>query len=82
MPTILLHPGEHVTVQLEGSDGEFEIHFDSPHHPGCLVVKETAGLPGSGVAGDEEVLYYDLFHSEDHRVPGSKTTCFYRPKEK
>jgi hypothetical protein len=57
MPTIVLSPGEKLTIQLAGCDGEFEVHFDTTEHPQQVTVKETAGLPGSEV-GDALALLY------------------------
>lgn len=42
-------------------DGEFEIHYDSPEHPGCLIIKETAGLPGNQLGKANSILYSEFF---------------------
>lgn len=42
-------------------DGSFEIHYDTKEHPNRIVVKETAGLPGSVKGGANEILYEEEF---------------------
>ena len=39
---ITLKAGEYIAVQFEQTDGEFQIHFDTPRHPNALVVEETS----------------------------------------
>lgn len=58
---VTLKPGESLNVQFHETDGEFEVHFDTPQYPQALVVKETAGLPGSVKGGAEEILYHEAF---------------------
>ena len=61
MATIVLAPGEKLTIQLAESDGEFEVHFDTSEHPRQVVIKETAGLPGSEIGDAMAVLYCEDF---------------------
>jgi hypothetical protein len=44
---VTLKPGQALRVELFETDGAFEIHYDTPDHKGCLVVKEAEGLPDS-----------------------------------
>jgi hypothetical protein len=44
---VTLKPGQALRVELFETDGAFEIHYDTPDHKGCLVVKEADGLPDS-----------------------------------
>ena len=53
--TINLIPGDELVVQLEGTGGEFRIHFDSETYPDSVVVEETNGCPDSKERGG--VLY-------------------------
>lgn len=48
-----------ITVEFEGVDGQFQIHFDSPQHPNEIMVAETAGLPGN-IKGNG-TLYIERF---------------------
>ena len=64
----VLKPGDVLTIEFEGTDGQFQIHFDSQTHPKQIIVMETAGLPGS-VLGEA----LGVFYVEDFRLP---------PKEK
>jgi hypothetical protein len=59
MAIIELKPGESLTVKLFETDGEFEIHYDTKEHPNALVVKETAGLPGSIKGDADSILYHE-----------------------
>lgn len=59
MATIVLSHGESVSVQFEGTDGSFELHFDTTDHPNQIVVKETACLYGNVVGEGNSVLYQD-----------------------
>ena len=44
---ITLKPGQALRIELFETDGAFEIHYDTPDHKNCLVVKEAEGLPDS-----------------------------------
>lgn len=59
MATIIMHPGDVLKIQFMETDGEFEIHFDTDEHPNSLIVKETAGLPGSVMGAAESTLYHE-----------------------
>lgn len=61
MSIIVIAPGDKLTIQLANCDGEFEVHFDTQEHPQQVVVKETAGLPGSEVGVALAVLYCEDF---------------------
>jgi hypothetical protein len=59
MPTITLNNGDVLKVELNGTDGQFEIHFDSVEYPKQLVIQETANLPGNRVGEAEAILYHE-----------------------
>jgi len=59
--------GEKVKVQFTDSDGEFEIHFDSPEYPKSIIVKESAGLPGSKIGNANEIIYHETFGSFEEK---------------
>ena len=42
-------------------DGAFTVDFDTKAHPGQLVIKEAAGLPGSEVGEANSILYHEDF---------------------
>lgn len=72
MTTIIVESGSSIRIRFTDSnegeinvDGEFEIHFDSESHRNQLVVKETAGLPGSKVGGANDILYCEEFDVGD-----------------
>lgn len=56
---ITLNPKDKLVVRFEGTDGEFEIHFDSSELPQQLVVRETAGLSGNRAGVANSTLYHD-----------------------
>jgi hypothetical protein len=58
---VVLKQGESLIVCIDDSDGEFEIHYNTPEHPDSLIVKETAGLPGSLKGEAFEILYDEKF---------------------
>lgn len=59
MVAITLNTGESVSIAFANTDGEFLIAYDTPQYPEQLVVKETAGLPGSVVGAASAVLYHE-----------------------
>lgn len=61
MVKVFIAPGEEVQVHIEGSDGAFAVHYDTPSYPRSLVVKEIAGLPGSHKGKANELLYVEHF---------------------
>ena len=66
MAKIMIAPGETLTIGFldeEGReiDGEFQVHFDTKEHPKSLLIKETAGLPGSILGSAEAILYHEYF---------------------
>lgn len=61
MVKVFIAPGEEVQVHVDGSDGAFAIHYDTPSFPRSLVVKEIAGLPGSHKGKANELLYVEHF---------------------
>jgi len=58
---VTIKPGESVDIELEGTDGEFSVHFDTKEHPQAVVVKESAGLEGNVKGGANEILYEEIF---------------------
>jgi hypothetical protein len=50
-------------------DGEFQIHYDTEQHPNQIVVKETAGLPGSIKGQANELLYVEQFGNPSEFKP-------------
>lgn len=56
-----MYPSDVLRVQFDGTDGEFEIHFDSASQPNKIVVKESAGLPGNVKGGANEIVYEEDF---------------------
>jgi hypothetical protein len=56
---ITLKPGEHIAVQFDQTDGEFQIHFDTAEHPNQIVVKETGGISATTIGAALSVLYQD-----------------------
>ena len=64
MATITLHPGEKLIVSLASTDGEFELHFDTPEYPGQLVVRESAGFDGNVVGSALQTLYKEVFTTD------------------
>lgn len=68
---IMIAPGETLKIGFldengRESDGEFEVHFDTKEHPNSLLIKETAGLPGSILGGAEAILYHEYFGDPPH----------------
>lgn len=68
---IMIAPGETLTIGLldengHESDGEFQVHFDTVTHPQSLVIKETAGLPGSVLGEACAILYHEYFGVPPH----------------
>lgn len=69
MTTIVVKSGEAVRIRFSDGafngdpncDGEFEVHFDTKVYPNQIVVKETAGLPGSVTGEANAVLYREQF---------------------
>lgn len=78
MTTITLTPGYMLRVQFEHTDGEFQIHFDHKDYPQQLIVRETAGLPGSRIGEANAVLYCedwrDTVASDRDEVPAATTS--------
>lgn len=59
-------------------DGEFQIHYDTTDHPNRIVVKESAGLPGSVKGGASEILYEEHFDNgyiDEITFKGVATFC-------
>jgi hypothetical protein len=56
---ITLNPKDKLVVRFEGTDGEFEIHFDSAELPQQLIVRETAGIGGNRTGVANSTLYHD-----------------------
>lgn len=65
MTQITLAPGESLSVVFKDTDGEFEIHFDTPEYKEQIVVKEIAGLSGSEVGEANAILYHEIFLFSD-----------------
>lgn len=61
LTTVVVAVGQALRIQFEGTDGEFEIHFDSLQYPNSLVVKETAGISGTDIGEADEILYQERF---------------------
>ncbi len=61
---INLEPGDIVKIRLDGTDGEFRIHFDSETYPNKLVVEETGGYNGD-IGKANSVLYMEKFSDCD-----------------
>lgn len=64
--TVAVAPGCPVTINFVDEngypvDGQFEIHFNTKEHPGQLLIKETADLPGSDVGAAGAVLYREVY---------------------
>lgn len=57
---VTLCPGDELIVQLEGTDGEFRVHFDSKTYPNAIAVEETSGL--SDDKKRNGILYREVFH--------------------
>lgn len=68
---ITLKPGEHIAIQFHQTDGEFEIHFDTPKHPKALVVEEVSQALTNvvGVLLHEPLLYDDDTDDDDSDTP-------------
>lgn len=58
---ITLFQGQAIRILLADSDGEFEVHYGTTQHPEALVIKETAGLPGSHIGEAFGILYREEF---------------------
>lgn len=56
---ITLNPKDKLVVRFAGTDGEFEIHFDSAELPQQLIVRETAGISGNRAGVANSTLYHD-----------------------
>lgn len=68
---IMIAPGETLTIGLLDengyeADGEFQVHFDTKEHPNSLIIKETAGLPGSVLGEACSILYHEHFSVPPH----------------
>lgn len=59
IPVITIKAGTAVCIEFADTDGSFEIHYDSPAHPGQLLVKETEGAHDS--TGRKGILYCEEF---------------------
>jgi len=75
---ILIQPGQKLIVGFADADnrlvdGEFEVHFDTKEHPRRILVKETAGLPGSVLGKAKQVLYEEKFSKPERKLakPGT-----------
>jgi hypothetical protein len=71
MTKIMIAPGETLTIGFLDEngheiDGEFQVHFDTKELPKSLLIKETAGLPGSILGKAEAVLYHEYFGDSPH----------------
>lgn len=68
---IMIAPGETLTIGLldengHEADGEFKVCFDTAEHPYSLIIKETAGLPGSVLGEACAILYHEHFGVSPH----------------
>lgn len=74
---IRLQPGDKLKVKFSDKDGfdedgEFEIHFDTKKHKGAVLIKETAGLPGSVIGRGFEILYHEQFDNPPDKEVASE----------
>ena len=56
---VTIAPGEMVRIELEGTDGAFEISFDSKESPNAVVVRETESSSDDSERSGE--LYRESF---------------------
>lgn len=68
---VMIAPGETLTIGFldengHEMDGEFQVHFDTEEHPSSLIIKETAGLPGSVLGEACAILYHEHFGVSHH----------------
>ena len=63
--TVTVPPGSALRICFEDCDGEFEVHFDTYEHERSIIVKETAGLPGSVKGEADSILYEEFFGRKD-----------------
>lgn len=63
MIEISLAPGDGIKVTLQGTDGEFQIHYDTPRYQRQLLIKECAGLPGNVCGAANAILYHEDFRN-------------------
>ena len=70
IPVITIKAGTAIRIELEDTDGSFEIHYDTSAHPGQLVVKEAEGLPDSYARTG--ILYCEEYATEAARYKNSQ----------
>lgn len=63
-------------------DGEFEIHYNTKEHPSSIIVRETAGLPGSVAGLGNEILYQETFDAAPVTKMDDPATCVHTPDER
>lgn len=65
---VTMKPGESMTIQFDGTDGEFEVHFDTKQRPNAIAVLETAGFKGNRVGNASDTLYHEQFAPTDELI--------------
>lgn len=73
IPVITIKAGTAVRIELDDTDGAFEIHYDTSEHRGQLVVKEADGLPDS--YDRVGILYCEEFGTAVSKGETSKLEC-------
>ncbi len=45
--SVSIPQGQALAIEFTGTNGRFEVHYDTPKFPGSIVVQEADGLPGN-----------------------------------